>query len=180
MHTILRARRSWECHNCVCVCSFVDTAKHWRGGGSLRLLILLQRAEFNSVLTSSAPLFINRETSITKHFFSLSFKRVPHFSSVQGKAISFLRKERLKEKKKNPDLIIHRWRVNVNITIIFCDKLQLFRFWLHFDSSCAGLLIFALWLFHLYGARQKVTKICCTRILNSLLELRFYHQQILK
>lgn len=42
----------------------------------------------------------------------------------------------------------------MNITIIFSNKLQLFCFWLHFDCSCTGLLVFTLWLFHLYGKKK--------------------------
>lgn len=59
-------------------------------------------------------------------------------------------------KKKHPDLIIHRRRMNMNITIIFSNKLQLFCFWLHFDCSCTGLLVFTLWLFHLYGKKKRL------------------------
>ena len=49
----------------------------------------------------------------------------------------------------HPDLIVHWWRVNVYVSIVLGDKLQLIWFWLHSDSSSTGLLKFPLWAFHL-------------------------------
>ena len=49
----------------------------------------------------------------------------------------------------HPDLIVHWWRVNVYVSIVLGDKLQLIWFWLHSDSSGTGLLKFPLWAFHL-------------------------------
>lgn len=47
------------------------------------------------------------------------------------------------------DLIVHRWGMNVHVSIVLGDKLQLIWFWLHSDSSGTSLLKFPFWAFHL-------------------------------
>lgn len=119
------------------------------------MLCICLELEFNCVpkrrlLTLEYTIIYNPSRGDIQSWIIFKHQKGPSLiSAVQVKVISFIKIVFAGKKKKNPDLIIHRWRVNVNITIIFGHKLQFLCFWLHFDCSCTGLLVFALWLFHL-------------------------------